>query len=744
MRYLLVPVVIALGILIAGCGGGGSGAHVTPPTETGGTITGTINALSLARSRAALVTVGIDGTDRSVQVAPGATFTLTNVPPGLQTLVAYTADRAFAIVVGVEKQAVVRVGDVALKDAGQISGIVRDADTGEALADARVTVTESVLTNTASQLPSPIRVLRTNAFGSYTLYGLPVGDYLVHIGKPGYDAVTLALTVSTGTTVGDAKLTKNAGGATGSVSGVVNTTTAAGEVQPLAGAMVRLVPPATIAAEAELPVPSTAVKVSADGQPTGGTISLRGRTLLPEREFFAFTGIDGAFQITGVPAGTYLAVAVRAGMNPARQTVAVTAGTDAALTFSLTPHQVQTGTVTGLVTGANNAPVAGAVVSALLEQPDIPFLSGTTVARDTMVSASAMVLATTTGADGRFRLVVPPAVCKLHVSAVGYSGVAVSVTVTTGGTTDAGTIALTPFVQETGTVKGKVVDAATGAGIADATVQAGIAEIYPMAARTSPVPPNLPPTAVTDAAGEFSLLVPTQTQGLLVFADGYNTQRIAVAVVKDGVVTITVKMSSYVPPTAIVSGQVTNRATGKPIAGAQVSPLFADVARTRGSIDGSSASPIALLTVTDDAGWYKLVVPVQATAIQAVAPGFARQAVPVSLTGGVPATANLQLTPISEPSPAMHTLFGTVFIETSAGQRVPAANATVGAMPPVTATAAFFTAQTDAQGHFKLIVPDGRYTIVAKRDGLASARQEVSVTADTSVVLVIAGQPLPL
>ncbi len=768
MRYLRLPavavLVVALGAVLAGCSSKGAGSSniVPPPSSTvGGTITGSVNALSLARSRAALVTVSVDGTDRSVQVAPGATFTLTDVPPGLQTLVVYTADHAFAMVIGVEKNKAAQVGDLALTNAGQISGIVRDADTGDALDGAVVTVTESVTTNATTQLPSPVRSIRTNSFGSYTLYGLPVGDYLVEIGKPGYDAATLALTVTTGTTVGDAKLTKNATtGQTGSVSGVVNTTTAAGDVQTLAGAMVRLVPPSTDATEADQPVPPTATLLSADGQPTGGTVNLRTRgrgradTAAPAG-LFAFTAADGTYKITGVPVGSYLAVAVRAGMDAAHQSVTVSTNTDSPLTFTLAVHQTQTGTVKGVVVDDKQAPVAGAAIYAMLSQAEPPaLLSGASSgkSRDTMVGATAMVLKTTTGSDGSFTLVVPTSVTTLGIAAPNYTPAQATVVVTAGGTTDAGTITLTPIVQQTGTLQGSVVDAGTGAGIANATVQAiagGVA--VPMSSSAGVVASPLPPipaplTTTTDAQGGFTLTVPVQVQTLLVYADKYDTQRVAVTVTNGATVQVKVSMTLFVPPTATVSGTVTSHADGTPIANAQVSALFGAVpTKTRdgaGTANSGSAAatPVTLVTQTDANGAYSFVVPMQATAIGAVAPGFAPQAVPVTLTAGGTATANLQLAPLAGTA-HVHVISGTVYATTAAGTREPAVNATVGAAPTLSAVAAFFTTQTDREGHFRLPVPDGAYSVGALRNGLASDKQSLTISADITIELVL---PAPL
>ena len=146
--------------------------------------------------------------------------------------------------------------------------------------------------------------------GTYAVHGLPAGDYAVTIDKAGYVATTLYLTVIAGqTTVGDTALTPASTAGAGSMAGAVyaDSRTADSVSRPLAGALVRLVPADFPNSDAPLPVTSGA--------------GSREMPPLALPEYYAFSGEDGTYRIDGVPAGSYLAVAVRHGFMPDKRSV---------------------------------------------------------------------------------------------------------------------------------------------------------------------------------------------------------------------------------------------------------------------------------------------------------------------------------------------------------------------------------------------------------------------------------------
>lgn len=155
------------------------------------------------------------------------------------------------------------------------------------------------------------------------------------------------------------------------------------------------------------PVPTTGdvsgtVTKSTGGAIAGAMVSIAGKS--------ATTGTTGTYSITAIPAGTYTMTVSASGYNTWSGSVTITAAGTATQNVSLTPV-VTTGSVSGTVTKADGAALAGATVS---------------IAGKTATTASNGTYSVTGIAAGTY---------TMTVSATGYANWSGSVVITAGGTT---------------------------------------------------------------------------------------------------------------------------------------------------------------------------------------------------------------------------------------------------------------------------------------------------------------------
>lgn len=409
----------SLALLISGCGGGGECG-----TSALGQVSGSIGNLAPGST----ATVRIEGADASAVVAPDGTFVLDGVPAGVQTLVAVsgTDGQAAAVCVWVEPGKVTNVGRLALRDAGQISGLVTSQATGDPVAGALVTVVEEVSSG-PDQMAHPVRVAYTDRAGSYTVSGLPAGDYVVTVDKEGFESASLSVTVNArATSTGDVALVPVSPAETGSVEGIVFVRNADGTTTPLAGVLVRL---------ADLGDPYILEPLPLRAAPPSRGVDDSWTPPSPYRDYCAFTDENGEYSIEGVPAGHYLAVAVRPGFEPERKEVDVVSGETVTVDFLLTAERPRFGTVEGTVTDSvTGKPIPGALVVAVVDfiTPclQLPGGCGGMIYPDPCVS----LMKTMTDADGHYRLLVPGFVTKIGFSKQGYQAQEVDVEVVLGGT----------------------------------------------------------------------------------------------------------------------------------------------------------------------------------------------------------------------------------------------------------------------------------------------------------------------
>ncbi len=725
--------------LLAGCGGGGS-------TSDSGRISGVVSqqtrAAGLTRATDEM-TVSLDGTNLLVHPDSAGHFVLERVPPGLHTLFAVTADnaRAFALVVRVARGRETSVGDVVLEDAGWITGMVT-AD-GKPVAGARVTVTEVVETNATDELPHPVRLTLTATDGTYSVHGLPAGSYLVTICAAGYLPVSLPLLVQAGsTTIGDARLTALPATETGSMAGVVSLALDNGESRPLPGVLVRLLP--VWAPDPENPLP-TSISAMTDGARLG---------LLAE--YYTFTGEDGAYTLDGVPAGSYLAVAVRPGLDAAKQQVPITAGSTLSVNFTLKLHEQTAGIVTGKVSDATSgAPIAGAVVRAVFMPQPMTTVTNREMGGVIEPDGSEFRLYAITDAHGVYQLLVPETVTAVAAEARGYLPDDVSVTVQPGATVTADLV-LTPLSESKGTITGIVLSARDNTPIAGAAVSAlfgGVIE--PNSSVAGFAADVLGMEAVTDADGAFTLTVPTTITQLGVRAKGYEPQLVPVTVTANETVTLSIKLAPAEIHVGEITGMVTADATGTPIPGALVNAVLPVwITPLQSGARQDAWEPLIFSTRTDSTGKYLLRVPDQVTMLAVGAEGFQRQTVTVTVVPGHSVTMNVTLHKLE---------LKTIMLSGKVGMRegdhlVPAPAGThVYALPDAGGGGVImgdtimpsmvYTADVNADGSYVLSLPAGSYAVYAAGDNLRSETFTATFTANTIrnfLLVPLPSNPMPL
>ncbi len=533
--------VLVLFATLAGCGGGSGGSGGT------GSISGRVSDLvalpAAGRAAGDAIRISVEGTTLSATTNPDGTFTISGVPPGLRTIIARTTTHAAAFCARVSPGGNTEVGEIALRESGQISGLVTSMENHRPISDARVTVTELIYTNTADVAPHPVRATKTNGSGSYTVDGLPAGEYLVSVDKEGFETESLMTYVSAfSTTPGDIQLHAADPAANGVMAGTAYLISEEGQKSPVAGVLVRVTPreyPDPIQ-----PLPGEAIGsngASVDMYPASG----RSHSF---RERYTFTDETGAYSLDGIPAGDYLAVAVRPGLEVDQKPVTITASGTTTIDFELQLRRPRVGTIEGRVVNAENGePVANAHVS-LLHGPvpmPIAFPDGTTTggysspgsvgggggspgnigggSGGIYIVPDEFDFYATTDAQGQFRMRAPAGEVLVDVYAEGYLSAEQTVQVPLRGLVTV-EFRLTKRVTREVTLSGRVVAASsngTATPVANATVYASpISDHYRIMGGVagaesavvtggSRMHPSIVYQADTDSEGRFSLKLQT-------------------------------------------------------------------------------------------------------------------------------------------------------------------------------------------------------------------------------------------
>jgi hypothetical protein len=573
-------IVLVLAIVtLAGCGGGSSGSG------GGGTITGRISDFTAlaAPNRAAgdPIRISIEGTNLNTTANPDGTFTIGGVPGGLHTIIARTTTHAAAFCARVRPGGETQVGEIPLRESGQVSGLVTSAENHAPIPAARITVTELIYTNTADVAPHPVRVTRTNASGSYTVGGLPAGEYLISVDKDGFESESLVTWVSPfSTTPGDIRLHAADPAARGIMAGTAYVVDEDGTKAPVAGVLIRIAP-RNLPDPPVMPLPGEATGANGAAMDLWGAAG-RAHSF---RDRYTHTDDSGAYSLDGIPAGDYVAVAVRPGLEPDHKPVTISGSQTTTVDFELRVHRPRIGTVEGRVVSAEDgSPIANAGVSLLHGPMPMPpgaepgggggysppgsVGGGTSPNPGTGGGSGGIFILpdeydfyATTDSNGRFRMRAPAREIVLDVWAEGYLPGQQSVSVPLGGTVTT-EIKLRKLVTREVTLSGHVV-AVTADGVRrpvpEATVFAAPMWDYPhlMAGSGSSTGavsggessrPSMVYTATTDREGRYELKLQSGVYHLSASKDNYISEPLRLEIVEDTTQNFAVKEYPSPPP----------------------------------------------------------------------------------------------------------------------------------------------------------------------------------------------------
>lgn len=252
LAWLLLPALA----LAAGCGGGGGS---TPPAAGTTTLRGQVQLPS--GQSAADMLVKVEGT--ALQVRPNAdgSFVIANVPPGVQTVSAFSpaTNVGAHVAVTVPNGGTVIVPPMQVGAGGQIAGIVTvvgadgslQAKAGAAIVAvsggpimmAQDGVNIAAPTSGGGAQPAATTDVRLTATsgddGSFVIKAVPAGGYQVTASLSGYDDQQRFVFVSVASTAAaDFTFGQPPQPAMGTVKGVVSTKNANGQLVPVAGVQV--------------------------------------------------------------------------------------------------------------------------------------------------------------------------------------------------------------------------------------------------------------------------------------------------------------------------------------------------------------------------------------------------------------------------------------------------------------------------------------------------------------------------
>jgi len=360
-------------LTLLGCGGGGGNPISQTPSiqtgsvegrlVTGGLTTGKSRQVD-TRFRARVHGLETENTFR-LQIQTNGEFRIDGVPVGEQVISIEDEEnqQGAVIVCLVRPGQVTNVGDVVPQPLGMIAGFVRTMDeNGQLKPIPRARIIARPIndeSDTVEEFPSrPFFTAITNRNGSYQLL-VPEGTYLVEARHPYYEPASKTVTVVALQTVALdftlVPLPRETGTVYGTVMAQVDE-----NLLPVPGALVILKHQGTsepIILE-ELTVGQL---IREQMNPTQQGFVPPGPPI--RRRLFTFTKADGSFELTGVPAGTYTAIAYKPGYEHDEEQVEVKAGEKVEVNFVL---QARFGVIFGQVTDATTGnPVKGALVIAV-------------------------------------------------------------------------------------------------------------------------------------------------------------------------------------------------------------------------------------------------------------------------------------------------------------------------------------------------------------------------------------------
>jgi|GEM_PF-4727955 len=325
-RVLALVVVVLFIFSIVGCSSGGGSNQPAPGGSTGGnTVKGHVDLNGVPPSE---VKVSVEGTGLEVTPDANGYFEIFNVPEGQHTVSVQTEDGDLASYLNFISSSGgdIDVGELSLYYCGNISGQVTTSQ-GQALSGARIAV-YPLISSGSQDVNAYTPVLletQTDSNGSYSLTGVPAMSYQVIASKDGFEQVdkTIAV-VERATFTCDFQLPAVSGDK-GSIGGTVYYKTADGSLYAAPGSSVTLY-------------------ASSGSDALSSTV----------------TGWDGTYSISGLPPGSYRAVAASDTFGEDTENVSISGGSRTSRDFTL---QSQGASIHGLVKDAQtDQPIEGAFV----------------------------------------------------------------------------------------------------------------------------------------------------------------------------------------------------------------------------------------------------------------------------------------------------------------------------------------------------------------------------------------------
>lgn len=376
-------------LALVGCGGGGNPTPSTMSVPTGSIEGRLVTENSVpSKSRQANIRFrarvhGLETQNNfSLQISANGEFRIDNVPAGEQVISVedQTSRKGAVFVCLVRPGQVTNIGEIELTNLASISGTVTDTSDKPITRARIVAFPINDENDTIEQLPArPFFTALTDKNGEYELL-VPAGTYFVETRHPDYEPASQMVTVEESSIVTlDFQLTprpRKTGTVAGTVMAELN-----GNVVPVPGALILLKPQSEIIVPLALAKNATEednateeeIAITATEETTvGQLISTQMNPSLPglvppghpiRYRLFTFTKADGSFELTGVPAGTYTAIAYKPNYGRDTRNVTVGANETVKVEFVL---RANLGIISGQVTDAlTGQPIEKALVFAV-------------------------------------------------------------------------------------------------------------------------------------------------------------------------------------------------------------------------------------------------------------------------------------------------------------------------------------------------------------------------------------------